>query len=130
MRAFVVLDSTDPAALVAFWSAALGYEHAGSAPGFEILQPVEGEPPGFTLLLQKVPEPKSGKNRMHLDIHPPLELGVPALVERLEAFGGSRLGEPVTALLDVLGIWWQVMADPEGNELDVVADPGHPPPDA
>src|SRR5687767_6217234 len=105
MRALVVLDSTDPAALVAFWSAALGYQHAGSAPGFEILQPAEGEPPGFTLLLQKVPEPKSGKNRMHLDIHPPLELGVPALVERLEAFGGQRLGEPVTALLDVLGIW-------------------------
>ena len=35
----------------------------------------------------------------------------------------------MTAFLDSLGIWWQTMADPEGNEFDVVADPGHPLPD-
>jgi hypothetical protein len=32
----------------------------------------------------------------------------------------------VVDLVDEIGVWWQVMADPEGNELDVVADPGHP----
>jgi hypothetical protein len=71
-------------------------------------------------------EPKVGKNRSHLDIHPPLERGVPSLVDELESRGGRRVGHPVLDLIDELGIWWQVMADPEGNEFDVVADSGHP----
>ena len=129
MRLSVVLDCLDPPALVGFWSVALGYEHAGSVPGFEVLRPAEGEPPGPVYILQSVPEERAGKNRMHVDIHPPLELGVPALVSRLEALGGRRLGDPVSSLLEEIGVWWQVMADPEGNEFCVVADPGHPPPD-
>jgi hypothetical protein len=128
MRLSVVLDCLDPAGLVGFWTAALGYDHVGTVPGFEVLRPAEGQPPGPVYILQSVPEPRDGKNRMHVDIHPPLELGVPGLVERLEALGGQHVGRPVTALLEELGIWWQVMADPEGNEFCVVADPGHPPP--
>lgn len=126
MRVSVVLDCLNPQALVPFWSAALGYQPAGSLDGFEVLQPREGEPPGPVFILQRVPEPKTGKNRSHLDIHPPLERGVPSLVEELVALGGRRIGEPVVELVDELGIWWQVMADPEGNEFDVIADPGHP----
>lgn len=129
MRISVVLDCLDPHALVPFWETALGCEHVWSAPGFEVLRPVEGEPPGPVFILQGVPEPRVGKNRMHVDIHPPLDLGVPALVERLEALGGARQGGPVTELLAVAGIWWQVMADPEGNTFCVIADPGHAPPD-
>jgi predicted enzyme related to lactoylglutathione lyase len=126
MRISVVLDCLDAAGLVDFWAAALGYEHVGSVPGFEVLRPAEGQPPGPVYILQSVREPRSGKNRMHVDIHPPLELGVPAQLARLEALGGRRVGEPVTELLEELGVWWQVMADPEGNEFCVVADPGHP----
>jgi predicted enzyme related to lactoylglutathione lyase len=128
MRISVVLDCQDPQGLVAFWSTALGYQPATSLQDFEVLAPAAGEPAGPVLILQRVDEPKASKNRMHLDIHPPLELGVPALVERLEALGGSRVGEPVTELLDEIGVWWQLMRDPEGNEFDVVADPGHPAP--
>jgi hypothetical protein len=136
MRLSVVLDCRDPHALVGFWSAALGYRHAasisgsgvGSGPGYEVLIPADGEPPGSVFVLQAVAEAKAGKNRMHLDVHAPLELGVPALVERLEGLGGRRVGDPVTELLVEHGIWWQVMQDPEGNELCVVADPGHPAP--
>jgi hypothetical protein len=128
MRVSVVLDCSDPAALVPFWSAALGYRPAASLDDFEVLAPREGEPAGPVFILQRVPEPKTGKNRSHLDIHPPLELGVPALAEQLEALGGRRLGGPVTDLLDEIGVWWQVMTDPEGNEFDLVADEGHPPP--
>lgn len=120
-----MLDCLDPASLVEFWCTALGYEHAVSVPGFEVVVPVEGEPPGPVFILQKVAEPKGAKNRMHVDVHPPLDLGVPALAERLERLGGSRVGEPVTDLLAEIGVWWQVMRDPEGNELDLVADPGH-----
>ncbi len=89
MRFSVALDCLDPKGLIPFWQAALGYTHVWSVPGFEVLQPGEGEPPGPVLILQQVPEPRSGKNRMHLDIHPPLELGVPALVERLQSLGGE-----------------------------------------
>ncbi|HET7690321.1 MAG TPA: VOC family protein [Nocardioidaceae bacterium] len=125
MRLTIVLDCRDPKELLPFWAAALGYEPAGSLPSFEVLA---GEGP--VLILQKVDETKAGKNRMHLDLHPRLEdESVPALVARLEALGGRRIGEPVTELLGSLGIWWQTMADPEGNEFDVVADPGHPAPD-
>ena len=128
MRLSVVLDCSNPAGLVPFWCSALGYEQAATIADFEVLRPGAGEPAGPVFILQRVVEPKAGKNRSHVDIHPPLEVGVPALADRLEQLGGRRLGEPVTELLDELGIWWQVMADPEGNELDLVADPGHPPP--
>ncbi len=128
MRFSVVLDCLDPQALIPFWQAALGYSHVWSAPGFEVLRPDEGEPPGPVLILQQVPEPRAGKNRMHVDIHPPLELGVPALIERLEGLGGATVGEPVTELLEEIEVWWQSMTDPEGNIFCVVADPGHAPP--
>lgn len=123
-----MLDCQDPKALVPFWSAAMGYKPATSLPSFEVLLPEDGEPPGPVLILQQVAEPKAGKNRMHVDIHPPLEPGVAALINRLEELGGTRVGEPVTELLEEIGVWWQVMRDPEGNEFDVVADPGHPAP--
>lgn len=128
MRVSVVLDCSAPVALVPFWASALGYAPATSLPSFEVLAPAEGQPPGPVFILQAVPEPKAAKNRMHLDVHVPLERGVPALAARLVELGGSRLGSPVTELLEPLGIWWQVMADPEGNELCLVADPGHPAP--
>jgi hypothetical protein len=128
MKLAIVLDCSDAARLVEFWSTALGYRHAGAVPGFEVLAPKEGAAPGPAFLLQQVEDPRSGKNRMHVDVHPPLDLGVPALVARLEELGGRRVGDPVTELLDALGIWWQTMVDPEGNVFDVVADPGHPAP--
>jgi len=129
MRISVVLDCLDPQGLIPFWETALGCVHVWSAPGFEVLRPADGEPPGPVFILQHVPEPRVGKNRMHVDVHPPLDLGVPALIARLEALGGQRQGDPVTELLEGAGIWWQVMTDPEGNTFCVVADPGHPPPE-
>jgi Glyoxalase-like domain len=128
VRLAIVLDSADAVALVPFWEAALGYEHAGSVPGFEVLLPRGQDDEAPTFLLQHVDAPADGRGRVHVDVHPPLDLGVPGLVARLEAQGGRRLGGPVTHLIDVLGIWWQTMEDPEGNVLDVVADPGHPTP--
>jgi Glyoxalase-like domain len=129
MKLSLVLDCTDPAALAPFWCAALGYRQVLELPDFTVLRPADGEPPGSPFILQRVPEPRAGKNRMHLDVHPPLEPGLPGLVERLEGLGGTRLGGPVTGLLDEIGVWWQVMADPEGNEFCVVAEPDHPGPE-
>ena len=125
-RVDLVLDCADPLSLVSFWRDALDYREYFVDESLAVLVPKDGN--ASPLVLQGVPEPKAGKNRMHLDVHPPLELGVPALVERLEALGGRRIGEPVTDLLEAIDSWWQVMADPEGNEFCVVADQGHPPP--
>ena len=126
---YVTIDCRDPDELAAFWSKLLGLEikgHFGSSDYLTMLARPGDD--AVALAFQRVPEPKTVKNRMHLDVHPPLELGLPGLVARLEALGGTRVGEPVTGLLESIGVWWQVMVDPEGNELCVVAEPGHPPP--
>lgn len=126
MRISMVLDSVDPEALVEFWSAALGYRSVAAPGDYRVLAPPPDDAGrGPLLVLQRVPGPRQGKNRAHLDLHPG---DVPGHVARLEALGGRRLGGPVTELLAEFGIWWQVMADPEGNELCLVADPGHPAP--
>jgi hypothetical protein len=129
VRVSVVIDCLDPDALVGFWTAALHYRPVTSPDGYRVLVADEGEPEGPVLILQRVPEARRGKNRLHLDIHVPLELGVPALVATLERLDGRSVGAPVTDLLESAGVWWQVMTDPEGNEFCVVADPGHPAPD-
>jgi hypothetical protein len=60
-----------------------------------------------------VPEPKTGKNRMHLDI-------VEAEATRLEQLGACRLEKgPRREELDTAVVRWIVMADPEGNEFCV-----------
>lgn len=118
MRLSVVLDCTDPDALVDFWTTALAYRPVGSPPGYRVLVPAEGEPEGPVLILQQVPEPKQGKNRVHLDVHPPVGTAQEH-VRRLEGLGGRRVGAWV---VEIPGIRWQVMTDPGGNELCVVDD--------
>lgn len=122
MRVSVVLDCTDPGALVDFWAAALAYRPVGSPPGYRVLVPAEGEPAGPVVILQQVPEPKERKNRVHLDVHPPAGTAEQH-VRRLEELGGGRVGEWV---VEIPGIRWQVMRDPAGNELCVVDD-AYPP---
>lgn len=127
MRVSVVIDTLDPEQLAPFWQEALGYRRVGEVPGFVVLAPPpDAVGPGLpVLILQRVGEPRSGKNRLHLDLHCD---DVPAAADRLTALGGRRLGGPVTELLGDLGVWWQVMVDPQGNEFCLVADPGHPAP--
>lgn len=125
MRISVVIDAVDPDALTGFWSAALGYRLASAPGAFRVLVPDAGEPAGPPVILQQVPDPGAGKNRVHVDVHPP---DAAAHHAALEALGGQRVGAPVTELLASLDIWWQVMADPAGNLLCVVADPGQPGP--
>ena len=65
-RLEVVLDCSDPEKLMGFWREALGYRVHYSEPSLAVLVPhdVNASP----LILQQVPEPKAGKNRMHADI--------------------------------------------------------------
>jgi hypothetical protein len=106
----IVLDCGDAARLAEFWSAALGYRVGDPLEQFVILRP----PPDDArphLILQQVPEPKAGKNRMHLDLHA-AELDTE--MARLIALGARRLQEAPNCL----GAYcWYLMADPEGNEF-------------
>ncbi|MFF4207943.1 VOC family protein [Streptomyces sp. NPDC001796] len=69
---------------------------------------------GRRILFQDVPEPKTAKNRLHLDVHAGPGARE-ATVARLEALGASRVEEVNKG---PAGHWW-VMRDPEGNEFCV-----------
>ncbi|TDB91519.1 glyoxalase/bleomycin resistance/dioxygenase family protein [Actinomadura sp. KC216] len=74
--------------------------------------PASGVGHGRRLLFQDVPEPKSVKNRLHIDVHSEPG-GLDDLVTRLEALGATRVVEQNKG---PAGHWW-VMKDPEGNEF-------------
>jgi predicted enzyme related to lactoylglutathione lyase len=107
----LVLDCHDPEQLAAFWAPALHYRTLGGAGAYVLLAPGEPGPPN--LLLQRVPETKSVKNRMHLDIH---TADIETEAARLEALGAARLDANVVS---EHGTSWILMADPEGNEFCV-----------
>lgn len=74
--------------------------------------PTSGVGHGRRLLFQDVPEDKSGKNRLHIDVHSaPGTLD--SLVARLEKLGATRVREVDRG---PAGHWW-IMRDPEGNEF-------------
>lgn len=107
----LVLDCRDPESLAPFWAAALDYEIAGGAGAYVMLVPKTAGPPN--LLLQRVPEVKATKNRMHMDVH---VADIDAEAARLESLGASWLS---SSAIEEHGMRWHLLADPEGNELCV-----------
>jgi predicted enzyme related to lactoylglutathione lyase len=105
----VTIDCADPQRLATFWTEATGYRIAHEWPAFVVMVPSDG--PGVALGLQRVPEPRAGKNRVHLDWQSDDR---PAEVERLVKLGATMLGEE-----SVPGLTWTVLADPDGNEFCV-----------
>lgn len=76
-------------------------------------EPESGTGLGRRLLFQRVPEPKTVKNRLHLDLHAGPERR-DAEVARLEKLGAKVLREVAEQ-----GGTWTVLSDPEGNEFCV-----------
>ena len=113
MRIELTLDCVDLDAIAAFWQAALGYAREGTIDRRYVT--LAGGSPGLTL--QQVPEPKRGKNRMHLDL---LVANLEAEVTRLRGLGAAAV-TPVAR--EEFGQRWFVLADPEGNEFCVAEDP-------
>lgn len=114
IQAFIV-DSTDPGALASFWQEALGWRRTYDTPEEVVLEPPEGSLEDCVapdLLFVPVPEPKAGKNRLHIDLRPDDQA---AEVERLIGLGARRVdvGQPDDCT-------WVVLADPEGNEFCVL----------
>jgi predicted enzyme related to lactoylglutathione lyase len=107
----LVLDCRDPQRLAGFWRAALDYRDHFIEAQLAVLVPKEGS--GSPLLLQRVPEPKTVKNRMHLDV---IVDDVEVEVRRLEGLGARRIDEGVQSFG---GTQWVRLSDPEDNEFCV-----------
>jgi hypothetical protein len=136
----ITFDCGDPGALCLFWIEALGYRLQPSPPGFDTWDafldsvgvppeernsrsaavPVDGDGP--RLFFQRVPEGKTAKNRVHLDVRaaPGLEgdarmSALEAEADRLVSLGATRLRrfEPGSEM----SAGFIVMTDPEGNEF-------------
>ncbi len=111
----VCVDSTDPRRTAAFWREALGWRLTYDSDEEVVLEPPAGSPEDGVspdLLFLRVPESKSVKNRLHLDLRPTDQ---DAEVERLLGLGATLadVGQPADAS-------FTVMRDPEGNELCVL----------
>jgi predicted enzyme related to lactoylglutathione lyase len=110
-RLELVLDCAEPKRLAKFWQEALDYRDHYTDTNLAVLVPKEGN--DSPLLLQGVPEPKAGKNRMHLDI---VVDDIETEVHRLQALGANRIDEAVQKFG---GTRWVRMSDPEHNEFCV-----------
>ena len=113
----LVWDANDPAALARFWATALGWVIADEDEDEVDVWP-EGfsypDPAAVPLVFVPVPEPKTGKNRVHLDLASNSLPHQASLVARLRDLGASPVdigqGE----------VPWVILADPEGNEFCVL----------
>jgi Glyoxalase-like domain len=93
------IDAADPVTLGTFWAGALGLDlHRHDDGDVQLLGPT----PAHTVWVNRVPEPKTAKHRMHLDVNT-------GSVEELVVLGAT--------VLDANSFSWTVMADPEGGEF-------------
>ncbi|MGW5344662.1 VOC family protein [Streptomyces sp. HUAS TT3] len=109
----ITFDALEPYATASFWSAVTGFPiHPDDAEGDDEVLLDPGRPGVPGLLFVRVPEAKSGKNRLHLDIQP--QDGTrDEEVERLIGLGARLVDDRRRED----GTGWAVLADPEGNEL-------------
>ena len=117
-----IVDANDPAALARFWADALGWV-IGDVTDDEVDVWPDGynypDPSALPLVFVPVPEPKQGKNRVHLDLASASTDDQASLVTRLRDLGAAPAdigqdrpgGSPVP---------WTVLADPEDNEFCVL----------
>lgn len=99
----IVVDTADAARIAAWWGGVLGAKHTDHEDGYSYIEPVP-EAPFECLVFVPVPEPKTVKNRIHIDVT------TPDLAPLLEA--GATLLRPSDE-----EIRWNVLADPDGNEF-------------
>ena len=124
----ITVDARDPRRLAAFWAVALGYVLQPPLPGYLVRSGAAAGEEQYTaivdptgmgprLLFQRVPEPKTLKNRVHLDVNAghganDRRAAVRAHVAQLVAAGATVQRE-----MNEESGWWIVLTDPEGNEF-------------
>jgi predicted enzyme related to lactoylglutathione lyase len=113
----IVVDAADPPRLAGFWAAALGWEVRQEEEDEVDVMPAGytyPDPAALPLVFVPVPEPKTAKNRVHLDLNTESAEHQAAEVERLLGLGATR------ADIGQGDVPWVVLADPEGNEFCVL----------
>jgi predicted enzyme related to lactoylglutathione lyase len=105
----LVIDCSDPRTLAQFWADVLGYKVDEADDSSASISPASGT--GLEIAFQKVPEPKTAKNRVHLDLSP-ADSDAEQELRRLSSLGGKQIdvGQGTDAS-------WVVLTDPEGNEF-------------
>ncbi|GAA3487180.1 VOC family protein [Streptomyces cremeus] len=120
----IAIDCADPLRLAGFWCAVLGYEVRAEEDGGEYVSigspavPEGRDRPGPvppTLAFARVPEGKSVKNRLHIDVNP-TDTDQETEVRRLLALGARHADVGQTGKES-----WVTLTDPEGNEFCVLA---------
>lgn len=137
----VTFDAINATKLADFWMGALGYQRQPPPPGYETWEAfaldkgipeeewdsidalIDPDGDGPRLYFQTVPERKTSKNRVHLDINiadrntdtAQRRVDIDKEIDRLLALGATRIED---FDVDGLGVW-SVMNDPEGNEFCV-----------
>ena len=120
--ACVTFDCADALTVGRFWSAAVGRPlDKGAGSGFASIGfAARRDPKGWaraepadepTWVFAQVPEPKAGKNRLHLDV---VATDVESEIARLVDLGANRVADH-----EEYGYAWTLMTDPEGNEFDI-----------
>ncbi|HYN34767.1 MAG TPA: VOC family protein [Ilumatobacteraceae bacterium] len=107
----ITFDCSDAAALAEFWSAALDrpIEREGDMAASEFFAMIPGDGASPTMMFIQVPEGKTAKNRVHLDLG---AVDRAAEAERLVGLGAVALYEK-----NEFGFTWTTLTDPEGNEF-------------
>jgi hypothetical protein len=114
----IVFDCIEPDKLATFWAAALHYKKQELRSAI-----VDPDRTGPRIFFQQVPESKTVKNRVHLDLNIGGAFGTPpetrrrridAEVERILRIGGRK-----ARTVEERGGYFVNMLDPEGNEFDV-----------
>jgi catechol 2,3-dioxygenase-like lactoylglutathione lyase family enzyme len=113
----IAMNARDDEAVGRFWAEALGWSLASEEPGVTNVEPqglVYPDPAAVYIDVIRVPEPKTVKNRVHIDLATTSEAHQADLVARLQSLGATLadIGQGDVA--------WTVMADPEGNEFCVL----------
>jgi predicted enzyme related to lactoylglutathione lyase len=117
LRWEVCIDCVDPEALAPFWEGLLGYERGEQWGPYVELRDPSGRHPN--LRLQRVPEAKTVKNRLHLDLY---SREAEELLARARELGDAHVGERRRSSDDA-GQWFQVLTDPAGNEFCICTEP-------
>jgi len=110
--AALTFDCADPAALADFWGKVLGRPVSPGPTPENVVVEATDPASGPRLFFQQVPEPKTAKNRLHLDL---VTEHYEEETERLTGLGATAVNE-----IKVPGARWTTFADPEGNEFDLL----------
>jgi catechol 2,3-dioxygenase-like lactoylglutathione lyase family enzyme len=106
-------DCRDAAAVARFWAGALGRQVADHATEQDAVV-LAGDPSaGPQLAFHQVPEPKTVKNRVHIDL---IATDFDAETKRLIGLGAQKIRD-----VEANGARWTTFADVEGNEFDLIA---------